>query len=61
MQTTRRRKGLPDDPCKEAGLVEYTEFARAVDPRIRTGCLGCPPDPHPDDWYCAWEFTLEDG
>lgn len=61
VQAARRRKQLPDFPCKSVGLVEYTEFARTVDPRIRTRCLGCPPDEHPAEYYCAWEFTLEDG
>jgi len=60
VQDARRRKGLPDFPCKPVGLVEYDGFARTIDPRIRTRCLGCPPDAHPADWYCAWEFTLED-
>jgi hypothetical protein len=58
VQDARRRKGLPDFPCKEVGVVEYTTFAETVDPRLRTRCLGCPPDEHPDDWYCTWEFTL---
>jgi hypothetical protein len=63
VQSARKRKGLPDFPCKTVGLVEYAEFARAVDPRIRTRCLGCPPDPRPAGAWCAWEFTLapEDG
>lgn len=58
VQAARRRKGLPDFPCKAVGLVEYAEFARAVDPRIETRCLACPPDAHPDDAWCAWEFTI---
>lgn len=58
VQSARRRKGLPDFPCKAVGLVEYAEFAKAVDPRIETRCISCPPDPHPDDVWCAWEFTL---
>lgn len=58
VQSARKRKGLPDFPCKSVGLVEYGEFARAVDPRIRTRCIACPPDDHPDDLWCAWEFTL---
>ncbi len=60
VQSARKRKGLPDFPCKSVGLVEYTEFARAVDPRIRTRCIACPPDEHPSDSWCAWEFTLEE-
>jgi hypothetical protein len=38
--------------------VEYAEFARAVDPRIQTRCIVCPPDDHPDDVWCAWEFSI---
>jgi hypothetical protein len=60
VQTARERKGLPDFPCKEVGVVEYETFARTVDPRLRTRCLGCPPDPHPEDWYCTWEFVLDE-
>jgi hypothetical protein len=58
VQTARSRKGLPDYPCKSVGLVEYPYFATAIDPRIVTECVGCPPDDHPKDWYCAWRFTL---
>ncbi len=58
VQEARKRKGLPDYPCKSAGLVEYTAFARAIDSRITTRCIGCPPDDHPEEWYCAWEFSL---
>lgn len=60
VQAARKRKGLPDFPCKMVGLAEYAGFARAIDARIQTRCLGCPPDPHPDDRWCAWEFTLRD-
>ena len=60
VQDARKRKGLPDFPCKSVGLVEYAEFAKTIDPRIKTRCLGCPPDAHPEDWWCSWEFTLSD-
>lgn len=59
VQSARNRKGLDDFPCKSVGIVEYSEFARTVDPRIQTRCLACPPDAHPDDYWCAWEFTLQ--
>lgn len=58
VQSARKRKGLDDYPCKSAGLVEYTYFARSIDDRIHTECIGCPPDPHPDEWFCAWRFSL---
>jgi hypothetical protein len=59
VQSARKRKNLPDFPCKPVGLVEYGEFARAIDPRIETRCLSCPPDPHPEAYYCAWEFGIK--
>jgi hypothetical protein len=58
VQAARKRKGLPDFPCKPVGQVEYTNFAKTVDPRIETRCICCPPDEHPEEYYCAWEFTL---
>jgi hypothetical protein len=60
VQDARKRKGLPDFPCKSVGLVEYTEFAKTIDSRLKTRCLGCPPDPHPEEWWCAWEVTLDE-
>lgn len=58
VQSARQRKGLPDFPCKPVGEVEYSLFASTIDPRIKTRCLACPPDPHPAEFYCGWEFTL---
>jgi len=60
VQETRRRKGLPDSPCRPVGEVEFTTFARTVDPRIETTCVHCPPDAPPDA-ACAWEFRLASG
>jgi len=60
VQAARKRKGLEDYPCKSGGLVEYTYFAKAIDSRISTECIGCPPDKHPDEWFCAWRFSIEE-
>jgi len=60
VQSARKRKGLPDFPCKPVGIIEYTYFAKIIDPRIKTRCIACPPDPHPEDFYCSWEFTIEE-
>jgi hypothetical protein len=58
VQDARKRKNLPDFPCKPVGLVEYTNFAKTIDPRIKTKCICCPPDKHPDEFWCAWEFSI---
>jgi len=59
VQEARKRQGLPDFPCKSVGIVEYSGFAKTIDPRIKTTCQICPPDPHPPDVWCSWEFKLE--
>ena len=58
VQSARKRRGLPDFPCKQVGIGEYSLFAKTIDPRIKTKCIACPPDNHPESFWCAWEFTL---
>jgi len=58
VQETRRRKRLPDYPCKSAGVAEFPTFARMIDSRIKTECISCPPDEHPKAWVCAWRFYI---
>jgi hypothetical protein len=58
VQKTRGRQGLPDYPCKSAGMVEFDTFARTIDPRIKTDCISCPPDEHLKEWVCAWRFCI---
>ncbi|HID93868.1 MAG TPA: hypothetical protein EYP60_07210 [bacterium (Candidatus Stahlbacteria)] len=60
VQEARKRKKLPDFPCKPVGIVEYSEFAKTIDPRIQTTCIACPPDPHPQEYWCAWEFKVKE-
>jgi hypothetical protein len=58
VQAARHQKNLPDFPCKPVGTVEFTEFAKAIDSRIKTRCIACPPGPV-EDFYCGWEFTID--
>jgi len=59
VQSARKRKNLDDYPCKSAGLVEYAYFASAIDKRIETECIGCPPDAHAGkDFFCGWRFSI---
>ena len=60
VQSARKRTGLPDFPCKRVGITEYGLFAKTIDPKIETKCIACPPDDHPDNYWCAWEFTVKD-
>ncbi len=59
VQEARQRQGLTDFPCKSVGIIEYSGFAKTIDPRIQTKCLSCPPDQRMTNVWCAWEFTLE--
>lgn len=60
VQSARKRKNLPLFPCKPVGIVEYTEFAKTIDPRIKTECLCCPPDSEAGNrHYCGWRFSIE--
>ncbi len=58
VQQARKRKKMDLFPCKSIGQVEYSGFAATIDDRIETSCLSCPPDPTPDEYYCAWEFKI---
>jgi hypothetical protein len=60
VQSARKRRGLADFPCRPVGMVEYAEFAKAIDPRIKMNCVACPPDDHPEEYWCAWEFTIDE-
>lgn len=60
VQSARQRKSLPLFPCKSVGLVEYAGFARTIDPRIVTECIGCPPDANAGKgFFCGWRFSLK--
>jgi hypothetical protein len=38
--------------------VEFPVFARAIDSRVVTECLSCPPETQAGTRYCSWKFTL---
>ncbi len=59
VQAARERKGLPLFPCKSVGIVEFSTFAKTIDPRIKTEVISCPPDPV-GEFYCGWKFTIEE-
>jgi hypothetical protein len=58
MQLARRDLGLPELPCKIAGMAANSRFALAINPKIKTTCIVCPPDKHPENLWCEWQFDL---
>lgn len=59
VQSARRRKQMPLFPCKSVGIVEYSGFAKTIDPKIKTECIACPPDEAAGkEFYCGWRFLI---
>lgn len=57
-QRVRIKTGKGEFACKPVGIALFEEFAREINPRFKLKCLVCPPDEHPDDLWCSWEFSL---
>jgi len=60
VQNTRIKKGLSEFACKPVRLGFLTAFAKEFNPEIEVICKMCPPDEHPDDLWCEWEFSLKE-
>lgn len=57
-QETRLSKGLGEFPCKKVRFGYLRNFAKTLNPKVEVKCQVCPPDKHPKDSWCKWEFTL---
>jgi len=60
VQEGRKRQGKQEFPCKAMKLLLLSSIARVVEPRATVKCLTCPPDPHPDKFWCKWELTMKE-
>ncbi len=59
VQNTRISKGLSEFGCKPVRHGFLQSFAKEFNPKIEVNCNVCPPDKHPEDLWCEWEFILK--
>jgi len=57
-QRARVRDGRGEFPCRKVGTCMFQAYAEAIDPRIKLTCLTCPPDAHPPQYWCQWQFEI---
>ena len=60
VQNTRKEKGLVEFGCKPVRMGFLKSFAKEFNPNIELTCNICPPDPHPKDLWCEWEFKYKE-
>jgi hypothetical protein len=50
--------GLGEIGCKPAGIAICEAAVKAIHPGATVKCLVCPPDKHPAEVWCDWEFHV---
>ena len=57
-QKARVNDGRGEFACKHVGLAYFGTFFKEISPDIKWKCIVCPPDEHPPDVWCQWEFEV---
>lgn len=56
-QLTRIRKGLTEFPCRPIREGYLKAFVQELNPSVVVTCKICPPNAHPENAWCEWEFS----
>ena len=59
VQNTRIKNNLNEFGCKPVRFGFLKAFAKEFNPKIKVNCNICPPDKHPKELWCEWEFHLD--
>gem|GEM_PF-4968871 len=43
---------------QESTVWVLEDVAETLNPKAKVNCLICPPDKHPENVWCRWEFTV---
>ena len=60
VHVARLKKGLGEFNCKQVRGGFLKNFVSEINPKIKVDCHFCPLDPHPEDAWCEWEFSLKE-
>lgn len=60
VQEGRKKQGKQEFPCKPMKLLLLSNITKVVEPRSAIKCLVCPPDPHPEEFWCKWELSMRE-
>ena len=61
VQESRHKNAKEEFPCKTMKTMLLSNVARVIEPRAVLTCLACPPDPHPEAYWCRWMLTMNAG
>jgi len=57
-QVRRVEDGIGELACKPAGIAICEAAGKVINKETQMKCIVCPPDEHPSDVWCEWEFEV---
>ena len=57
-QKARLRDGKGEFPCRAVTMTFLHSYIEVINPDIKVTCLSSPPDAHPPEFWCEWQFEI---